>query len=287
MTPAERLDDHKRKPRHLGKLLNASAVGDVGSIVVGDALRFYLKIQRDDAGTERIESARFQVFNANDHLAAASVLCELLPGKSLAEAKALGIADLCTYLDDLDPTLLPAQPWALTGLASAIAAWERGELPSDHDLDPLLCRCHGISEATVRESIRVMDLHETDQVVAATGAGSGCGTCRSDIPRLIAAAHERAPAAPTAPTPGPGKVNGRIPLLRRITEVVTTRIAVDVQQTGGTIELWDFDGKLVSVRLGGTLAADESARRACLANLESVLKQEIDPGLGVAEAKPA
>ena len=131
-----------------------------------------------------------------------------------------------------------------------------------------------------------MDLHETDQVVATTGAGSGCGTCRADIPRLIAAAHERAPAA-AATTTGPTKVNGRIPLLRRITDVVTTRIASEAQQTGGTIELWDFDGKLVSVRLGGTLAADESARRACLANLEAVLKQEIDPGLGVAEATPA
>ena len=147
------------------------------------------------------------------------------------------------------------------------------------------CRCHGIAESTVRESIRVMDLHEADQVVAATGAGSGCGTCRSDIPRLIAAAHERAPAAPAVTTTAT-KVNGRIPLLRRITDVVTTRIASECQKTGGTIELWDFDGKLVSVCLGGTLAGDESARRACLATLESVLKQEIDAGLGVAEAKP-
>ena len=42
MTPAELLDDHQRKPRNVGKLLNASAVGDVGSIVVGDALEPFL-----------------------------------------------------------------------------------------------------------------------------------------------------------------------------------------------------------------------------------------------------
>ena len=42
MTPTELYDDHARKPRNVGKLLNASAVGDVGSIVVGDALRFYI-----------------------------------------------------------------------------------------------------------------------------------------------------------------------------------------------------------------------------------------------------
>ena len=39
MTPVELLEDHARRPRNVGKLLNATAVGDVGSIVVGDALR--------------------------------------------------------------------------------------------------------------------------------------------------------------------------------------------------------------------------------------------------------
>ena len=44
MTPVELLEDHARRPRNVGKLLNATAVGDVGSIVVGDALRFYIQV---------------------------------------------------------------------------------------------------------------------------------------------------------------------------------------------------------------------------------------------------
>jgi len=47
MNPVDLLDDHTRRPRNLGKLIGASAVGDVGSIIAGDALRFYVVV---DAG---------------------------------------------------------------------------------------------------------------------------------------------------------------------------------------------------------------------------------------------
>ena len=47
------------------------------------------------------------------------------------------------------------------------------------------------------------------------------------------------------------------------------------------MELWDFDGRLVKVRAQGSLLGDDAARRAALASLEQLLKQEIDPVLGV------
>jgi NifU-like protein len=272
VTPAELLDDHRRRPRNLGKLLNATVSGDVGSIVAGDALRFYLKLDG-----ERIAEARFQVFNAGDQVAPASVLTELVAGRTIDEALALRPTDLCAQLGGLDPAELPAMVWGLEGLRAAVAV-HRGDLPEgDEDLDPVLCRCHGIPEDTVRQSIAVMGLDEVQAVVDATGAGTGCGSCRADIPRIIADAKGKAPEAPAPRRAGP---SGRIPTLLRIQSLVAEKVQPQAQVQGGTVELWDFDGALVTVGVKGL--ADEP-RRHILGQLESLLKSEIGAGVGVRE----
>lgn len=273
MTPAELLDDHHRKPRNLGKLLNATVSGDIGSIVAGDALRFYLKVE-----DERIAAARFQVFNAGDQVAAASVVTELAVGRTLDEALALRPTDICQHLGGLDPCELPPQVWGLEGLRAAIAV-QRGDLPdADADLDPLLCRCHGIPEETVRQSIQVMGLEEAQAVVDATGAGTGCGSCRSDIPRLIAEAKGGPAKPPEAPRrAGP---SGRIPTLLRIQKLVAEKVQPQAQVHGGAVELWDFDGAAVVASVTGL---DDERRRQILGQLEAALKAEIGAGIGVRE----
>ncbi len=132
MTPAETYDDHARRPRNLGKLAHASAVGDVGSILVGDALRLYLQI---DSG--RISATRFQVFNAQGQIAAASLVTELAVGRTLDEARALRSSDLCAHLGDLAATALPPQPWGLEALRAAIDAYEGRETVGDAERDAL------------------------------------------------------------------------------------------------------------------------------------------------------
>lgn len=273
MTPVELLVDHQRRPRNLGKLLNATATGDVGSIVAGDALRFYIKV-----ADERISEARFQVFNGADQVAAASAVTELAAGRTLAEALALRPTDVCSHLGGLDPVELPPQIWALEALRSAVLT-HRGEAPeADEELDPLLCRCHGIPEETVRQSIQVMQLTEVQAVVDATGAGTGCGSCRADIPRLLAEAQGGPAKPPEAPRrAGP---SGRIPTLHKIKALVGERINPQATVHGGAVELWDFDGSLVTVAVRGL---DDTQRRQILGALETALKAEVDPKLGVKE----
>ncbi len=155
MTPVDQLDDHARRPRNIGKLLNASAIGDVGSIVVGDALRFYILVQQDPSGApDRLASAKFQVFNGTDQIAAASAVTELAIGRTLDEAVDLGPRDVCAHLGGLAGVELPPRIWAIEGLRAAIAVWRGKDLETDQDLGPLLCRCLGIPEETVRQAIR-------------------------------------------------------------------------------------------------------------------------------------
>ena len=47
------------------------------------------------------------------------------------------------------------------------------------------------------------------------------------------------------------------------------------------VELWDFDGRMVKVRTSGALKENEELRRAVLAELEQLIKAEIDPSIGV------
>jgi NifU-like protein len=273
MNPAELYDDHRTRPRNIGKLLNANATGDVGSIVVGDALRFYLKIE-----DERITAARFQVFNAQDQVASTSALTELVVGKSLDEAVALSSLAVAEHLGGLDPYRLPARLWGLEGLKQAIATYRGEDVIADETKDALVCRCHGITEETVRQSVIVMNLQTVDDVVAATGAGTGCGSCRVDIQRLIEEAQGKAKASAAAPaTPERKATAGRMGLINRINAAVGEAVR-RVTDQGGELELMDLVGNRVVVRISGL---NDDAARAALGALEATLKEKVDPGLGV------
>lgn len=269
MTPAELLDDHQRRPRNLGKLAGASAIGDIGSIIVGDALRFYVVV--DDG---RIREAKFQVFNCQGQLAAASVVCEMAQGKTLAEAYAIDHAAVCDHLGGLDPMRLPPQLWGLEGLRTAIDAYEGRDGDFHRDQDPLLCRCHGVSEQAVRDSIALGGATTVEAVGVATKAGTGCGTCQADIRRWI----ERGGQAERAKGPAVGgkPVVGRIQTLHKISELIHAEFA--------GIEPWDIDGKIVRVRLAADLAENDREARAQLKALEARIRETIAPDLGVSAA---
>lgn len=275
MTPTELLADHQAKPRNIGKLMNANATGDVGSIVVGDALRFYIQVK-----DERITAAKFQVFNCQDQVGPSSAFTELAVGRTLDEAALLGPMDLSTHLGGLDPTYLPARLWAREGLRSAVSAYRGEELDCDIELDPLLCRCHGIPTETVRQSITVMGLTTPEEVINATGAGSGCGSCRVDLQPLIDEVRTDK-VAPTK-TDAPKKAGGRIAIIQRIAAAVDNELAPTLRQAGIELELIDLEGAVVVVRLQG--ANNEDARRNTLGTLEKLLKEQVDTGLSVREA---
>lgn len=43
--------------------------------------------------------------------------------------------------------------------------------------DDIICKCHNVSESTIRSRIKAGNLREVEQVTAACEAGGGCHTC--------------------------------------------------------------------------------------------------------------
>ena len=84
---SDKVMDHFRHPRNVGKIEDADAVGEVGNAVCGDIMKIYLKIE-----DEIIKDVKFETFGCGSAIAFSSMATELIKGRPVSEEPAVGPA---------------------------------------------------------------------------------------------------------------------------------------------------------------------------------------------------
>ena len=95
---SEKVMDHFRNPRNLGKMEDADGIGEVGNAKCGDIMKIYLKV--DDA-TQVITDVKFNTFGCGSAIATSSIATEMIKGKPLEEALKLSNRAVVEALDGL------------------------------------------------------------------------------------------------------------------------------------------------------------------------------------------
>ncbi|PPD44316.1 MAG: Fe-S cluster assembly protein NifU [Methylocystis sp.] len=293
---SDKVKDYFFNPKNAGALGEANAVGEVGAISCGDALKLMLKV---DPATEVIEDARFQTFGCGSAIASSSALTDMIIGKTLQEAITITNQDIADFLGGLPPEKMHCSVMGYEALQAAIANFRGEEWHDDHEEGALLCKCFGVDEGMVERAIRMNKLTTIEQITDYTKAGGGCLTCFDKLEEVIAkvnadlvaegvlAAHEAysigavdaadikakakakkeaekeaapptSPLTPASPLPPPSAGMTNLKKMRLIEEAIE-EIRPYLKKDGGDCELIDVDGSNVMVSLTGACTGCQMA----------------------------
>ena len=98
MAYSEKVMDHFANPRNVGKLEDASGVGEVGNAKCGDIMKMYIKVENDV-----ITDIKFNTYGCASAIATSSMATEMIKGKPLSEAMKLTNKAVIEALDGLPP----------------------------------------------------------------------------------------------------------------------------------------------------------------------------------------
>jgi len=271
----DKVMDHFRNPRNVGVIENADAVGEVGSLSCGDALRLMIKLGPDG----RIADAKFQTFGCASAIASSSALTELIKGKTLEEAAQVTNQDIAEFLGGLPEQKMHCSVMGRDALLAAIENYKKGGAAQPRQDSRLVCACMGVTEKVIERAIRENRLKTVDEVTHYTKAGGGCGGCIPDIEAILKrvnAEMERAGGAPA-------KKLTVFEKIQKIQETLDREIRPALRQDGGDIEIIDIEGDRVVVSLRGTCSQCRLSTVTLKDVVQAKLREFVSPNLIVVE----
>lgn len=280
----DKVREHFLNPKNVGEIQDADAVGEVGSLACGDALKLYLKL---DENKERIVDAKFQTFGCASAIASSSALTEIIKGKTLDEAMHVSNQEIAEFLGGLPEEKMHCSVMGQEALEVAIAKYRGGPVPGhDHDhLHPdmegeIVCKCFGITDLFLKKVILENKLHTAEQVTHFTKAGGGCGGC---VPRIKELIDEVTGGQPKEERKRPEKLTN-LRRMQLIQDILEKEVRPLLWADGGDLELIDISGTTVQIAFRKACAGCVSSGHTAKF-VEQKLREFVDEEIRVEEVE--
>jgi NifU-like protein len=266
----DKVKEHFLNPRNAGVIEDANAVGEVGSMACGDALKLMLKVDKKG----NIEDAKFQTFGCASAIASASALTEMLKGKTVTEAAKITNQDIADFLGGLPKEKMHCSVLGRQALEQAIANL-KGESVKEKEGE-IVCECFGVTDLEIEKAIKENNLKSVEEVTNYTKAGGGCEGCHDKIRAIIAKVRSEA-----VPVVKPKLSN--IQKMKMIEETLEREIRPSLQHDDGDIELIDVIGNRVLVATRGACAICKASQQTLKNFVEKKLQELVSAELTVEE----
>ncbi|MEG2140415.1 MAG: Fe-S cluster assembly protein NifU [Bilophila sp.] len=271
--------EHFLHPRNAGELADANAIGEVGSLACGDALKLFLKISKDGV----IEDASFQTFGCASAIASSSALTELIKGKTVDEVIKITNKDIAAYLGGLPREKMHCSVMGQEALEAALRNW-RGEKALPHAPEGrLICKCFGVTDTQIRRAIQENSLKSVEEITNYTKAGGGCGDCLEKIQQILDEELGK---------PGLHELNlmpkaklTNVQRMQKVMQALEAEVKPRLAADGGDIELVDVDGHRVVVALRGQCSSCRSRTVTLTDLVQKILREQVEPEIVVEEVK--
>lgn len=274
---SDKVIDHYRNPRNVGKIDNADAIGEAGSLACGDSLKIYLKISNGI-----VTDAKFQTFGCGSAVASSSILTEMIIGKTVEEVKKITNKDIADQLGGLPPEKMHCSVMGYEALEDALKNWDnytdlddlRNEEALNKTSEKIVCTCFGITENVIWDAIKINGLKTVEEVTNYTKAGGACGRCKSVIQDMIDTYYKKEKEAKTL---SPAQK------IIKINNIIEKQISPELMKDGGDITLVDVQGDKVMVKLRGKCSGCKNSTLTLKTFVETTLKNTVDKNIEVVE----
>jgi NifU-like protein len=304
------MDAVQGKPgTHMGEIENPDGMGEHGSIVCGDALRFTFRVDRDseDPTRDRIVEARYLTFGCTSAIAASEALCALLEEKSYTPIEALSIAnqDIVEYLEGLPEQKIHCSVMGAEALEAAVFNWaqRRGVdlrqlgidiKPEEEDEGRVVCQCFSMTEPYIRRKIEELELRTIPEITGAIKAGGACTACHHKPGGLQDLLDEIWGRQPTNLVPLPEMPQPREParggsereltpfqFSKKVEKAIEEYVRPSLRRDGGDLEIVDIKDQKIYVELTGACSSCAGSGQTLRLMVEKTLKEQVDDRIKV------
>lgn len=305
---SQKVQDRMNNPQHMGEFSEEDAkarnakliVADFGAESCGDAVRLFWLV---DEKTDKIIDAKFKSFGCGTAIASSDTMVDICIGKTVDEAVKITNLDVeFAMRDNPEIPAVPPQKMHCSVMAYDVikqaAAHYKGISPEDFEDQIIVCECARVSLGTIKEVIKLNDLHTVEEITQYTKAGAFCKSCIKpgghekrdyylvDILAETRAEIDREKLKNTMKSDVAFDEMTVVGQLKAVESVLDAEIRPMLHNDGGDLEVIDIqkaEGAAIDVyiRYLGACSGCSSGSGATLYAIETILQEELSPNIRV------